>query len=343
MTGLRIFYIGHLWQGSTALQRYLALSNLGYVTFPFDIEYYFPTKYRGLHTVVRKLGFGPRLWRMNNDIVARAKEFSPNLIWVDKGLLIDPQILKNCKKLPSSPLLIHYSPDDMMNPDNQSRFYLRSIQLYDIHITTKTPNIEELKGLGANRVCFMDNAYCHAVHRPVPIADFDRKMYGGQIGFIGSYEEERSHSMLHIAKSGLQVHIWGPGWENRNLVQHQNILIENRSLWREEYARVICSTEINLCFLRKVNRDTQTTRSIEIPACGGFMVAERTDEHLQLFKEDEEVVFFSSDDELVEKLRYYIKHPEERLRIARAGRDRCLKSGYSNKNRLKVFFQELGL
>ncbi|MCK4809729.1 MAG: glycosyltransferase family 1 protein [Candidatus Omnitrophica bacterium] len=319
------------------------MSDLGHVVFPFDTECYFPSKYRGIHTLIRKIAFGPRLWRLNNDIIARAKEFNPDLIWVDKGLLIDPKTLKDCKRLPNSPILIHYSPDDMMNLNNQSRFYLRSIPLYDIHITTKTPNIEELKGLRAKRVYFMDNAYCPAMHRPVPIADVDRKMYGGYMGFIGSYEKERSNSMIHVAKSGLQVRIWGPGWENCNLVQHQNLLIENRSLWREEYAQVICSTELNLCFLRKVNRDTQTTRSIEIPACGGFMVAERTDEHLRLFKEDEEAVFFSSDVELVEKLRYYIKRPEERRRIARAGRDRCLKSGYSNENRLKVFFQELGL
>ena len=129
------------------------------------------------------------------------------------------------------------------------------------------------------------------------------------------------------------MRIWGAFWE-RFRVHHPNLRVERREVFQDEYAKVLCATKINLGFLRKMNRDQQTARSIEIPACGAFMLAERTDEHLGLFVEGVEAEFFADDTEMVEKVRHYLAHEEKRREIAAAGRQRCLTSGYSNQERL---------
>lgn len=41
-------------------------------------------------------------------------------------------------------------------------------------------------------------------------------------------------------------------------------------LYSDNYVKALQSFKISLCFLRKMNFDQQTTRSVEIPACGGF-------------------------------------------------------------------------
>jgi spore maturation protein CgeB len=106
---------------------------------------------------------------------------------------------------------------------------------------------------------------------------------------------------------------------------------------------VLNATRINLNFLRKINRDRHTSRSLEIPACQGFMLAERTDEHLQLFDEGQEAEFFESPQELLAKVKYYLTHEDLRKQIAKAGRDRCTGSGYSHHDRLEVILDQLGV
>ena len=71
------------------------------------------------------------------------------------------------------------------------------------------------------------------------------------------------------------------------------------------------------------------------------MLAERTREHLELFEEGKEAEFFSSNEELLDKVRFYLAHPQQRKRIAAAGRRRCLENGYSNQDRLKWMLEKV--
>lgn len=63
-------------------------------------------------------------------------------------------------------------------------------------------------------------------------------------------------------------------------------------LYSDNYVKALQSFKISLCFLRKMNFDQQTTRSVEIPACGGFLMAERTNEHLSLLKKIKKLFTF---------------------------------------------------
>jgi spore maturation protein CgeB len=106
---------------------------------------------------------------------------------------------------------------------------------------------------------------------------------------------------------------------------------------------VIAGSQIALGFLRELNPDQHTTRSFEIPAIGGFMLADRTEDHREFFEEGKEAEYFASDDEFRDKVKFYLANEDARDRIAKGGHERCMTSGYSYEDRIRTVMDELKL
>ena len=253
-----------------------------------------------------------------------------DVLFTIKGNTIKPSTLKYIKNNYPDIKIISWSQDDMYAWHNRSIYYTLGIKYYDLIITQKSYNVNELKKLGAKKVFFQNKAYSKDIHKIYKCNDEQNI----EVLFIGSFEKERYESMLYLAKNGIKVDIYGPGWEKYVKI-HKNLVIHNKSLGGEDYSRALSCAKISLCFLRKINRDLQTSRSIEIPACGGFMIAERTEEHKKLFEEDKEAVFFDTKEELLEKVKFYLENEEKRKQIAKAGYVRTRNSGYSYDDRVK--------
>jgi spore maturation protein CgeB len=76
------------------------------------------------------------------------------------------------------------------------------------------------------------------------------------------------------------------------------------------------------------NRDLHTHRSVEIPSLGSVLCAERTTEHLQLYSEGAEAVFWNDADECAKICAALLKDDERRKQIAELGHARCLANGH---------------
>lgn len=298
-----------------------------------------------LYRVCHRFGHHLDTEDANRNLIDSVGRLKPRLVWIEKGTMIRPATLRRIKETPSPPTVVSYSDDDMALRHNNTNDYVLGLRYYDCVFTTKPLNCrpEELPAMGARRVVMVDKAFDPDTHFPIPLSDDDRRDFGAECGFIGSFEAERAEAMLHLARNGVPVRVWGNGWAAMVGV-HPNMTVENRPAVNTpaelRFTKAVAATRINLGFLRKLNRDTQTDRSVEIPACGGFMLAERSDDHRRLFAEDKEAVFFSSPEEMLEKVRYYLTNEAERLRIAAAGRARCLADDYSHAARVRFMLEQ---
>ena len=261
-------------------------------------------------------------------MIAKSIDVPYDVIWINKGLTINAETLRYVKEVMPTAKIVSYSSDNMVLRHNQSQNFLDCIPLYDIHFTTKSYVIDQLKELGAVDVVFTNKHYEKSFHYPRLLTQDEKDRLGGDVGFIGTWEKERCDSLIYLAKNGIKVKVFGGGkWNKYKNIENLEI---SPGIFSEDYSKALQAFKISLCFLRKINSDTQTSRTMEIPACGGFMLAERTDEHLGLFEEGMEAEYFSTNEELLKKCRYYLAHDEERELIAAAGTLRCETSGYSN-------------
>lgn len=337
----RILSIGQFLadgESNTCLHRNWSLHKLGDVV---DVDSTLPKKFILKHKIINKLFVHFRLpirfayQSLQNDIIKSASSGKFDIVWIDKGIYINEKTFKKLKELQPGAVIVGYSPDNMIERHNQTQCFLDTFKYYDYYFTTKSFIVEDLKKLGCSKVMFVNNAYEATFHHPYEISDFERMRLGGKVGFIGKWEQERCESIIYLTKNGIPVRVWGGGKWLKYKGNNNNLIIEDKGLFSSDYNRALSAFDISLCFLRKINNDQQTTRTMEIPACGSLLMAERTPEHERLFKDGVEAVFFSSNEELLEKCKYYLDNPDKLKDVAQAGLKRCKESGYSNFETLK--------
>ena len=105
-----------------------------------------------------------------------------------------------------------------------------------------------------------------------------------------------------------------------------------------EMPKIFRLSKINLNFTSKPIRTGIPLRLWDILGAGGFVLTNYQSEIPEYFEVGKDLDIFASEEELVEKIRYYLEHEEEREEIARNGYQKA-KEKYSLELRVKQILQ----
>jgi hypothetical protein len=254
-----------------------------------------------------------------------------DLIWVDHGALLERKLVADLKRI--APKILVYNIDDPFGKRDgpEWRLFQGSLPEYDLTVVVREPNVREALNCGARRVMRVFMAADEVAHAPRSLSEEDRDAWASKVLFVGTGFPERGPFISDLIRRGVPLSVYGDRWDK--LKQWPII----KPSWRgagletpDTYAAAMQSAEICLGLLSAGNRDLQTTRSCEIPSLGALLCAERTREHLALYKEGEEAVFWDNADECSRCCEVLLNEPELRKSIAALGRLRYLKNGWSN-------------
>ena len=334
-----LLYAADLSQGGHARMRMEMIRDLGHRVVPFGFGRVGALHGRLSAEMAVRFQFGRAVSRLNDDLVSLARSHHPDVVWIDKGLLVRESTLFGIRSDVGS-AFVHYNPDDPFGCHPWRvrlmwRTFVKAISSYDLHFVPRIENIDDYLACGAKQVVRIHRGYHPTLHRRLPTGAWRRPPYASKVCFPGAREQAREAQLSFLAEQGMPLTVWGRTWNSRRRIPSLQSHCILRTPVGEEYVRVINGAGICLNFLRRANRDRENSRTFEITACGAFLLGERNDEQLGLYEEGKEAEFFSCRNELLDKVRFYLADERARQRVADAGHARCLSSGYSYRQRLE--------
>jgi spore maturation protein CgeB len=283
-----------------------------------------------------RLLIGPEVSRFNRDLLALADREQVQVILFDKALQLRPETLRRLRQ--NGLFCIDFVIDDPLGPRNDPgwRLYRHTVSGFDLTGVQRDVNLEEYRNAGAREVMRIQTSFEPTVHY-APDAGWNDAQRDRIVSFIGTPYDNRADFLTRLWRRGVPVDVSGscPHWQAALPPDAYAAIFRVGELRGSAYRDAIWRSRINLAFVTHSNRDQLAHKSFEITACGGFLLAERTPEHLARFREDEEAVFFSDFEECRAKIDRYLNDEQARAAIAAAGQRRAWSSGYDNDSVLR--------
>jgi spore maturation protein CgeB len=333
---LRVLYVSNLVPDYYGEYRLRALRRLplGHVA---ALDW---SEYAGLSGIGGKLQFrlqaGPGVERLNRAVLQAVEREQANVLLCDKVLSLRPATLRKLRQ--SGVVTVDFVIDNPFGPrrDPGWRLYRRTIPEFDLTGVQRDVSLGDYQRAGARETVRIRTSYEPSVHYP-PDSGWSDAGRGRNVSFIGTPYDDRGGFLTRLWCAGVPVDISGsrPHWQAALPADAFAAVFRVGELKGAAYREAIWRSRINLAFVTHSNRDQVAHKAFEITACGGFLLAERTPEHLACFREDEDAVFFSDFEECRAKIDRYLNDEPARVRIAAAGQRRAHSSGYDNDSVLR--------
>lgn len=274
----------------------------------------------------------PRLARFSEEVAQACARTPPDVLIALGTASLTRSALQKLRSMNIA--CMAFSSDDPWNTSLRADWHLAALPAYDIVFTPRRANIEDFRALGCAEV------------RYLPFG-FDEELFNassGQMGapswdvlFVGGADRDRVAFMTEFLGSGLRTALVGGYWERFPETRASALGFKTPG----ELGAMTAAAKVNLCLVRRANRDGHVMRSFEIAAAGGCMLAEDTVEHREIFgPEGESAIYFRNAREAAERASFLLARPAERARLSSAVRARVGGAENTYRARLATMLEE---
>jgi hypothetical protein len=272
--------------------------------------------------------------RFSNSVVEACARAKPKILIATGIAPLTESALRALRQL--GIVSVNYSTDDPWNPAMRSNWHLRALPSYDLVFSPRRSNLGDFRRLGCTRVHYLSFAYDESLFAS---ATFTGDSPSHDVLFVGGADPDRVSFMTEFMRSGPPVAVVGGYWERFPAFGAHALGIKPPEVIRA----LTAAAKVNLCLVRRANRDGHVMRSFEIAAAGGCMLAEDTDEHREIFgPEGEAALYFRNAKEAAERTRVLLCNSFERKRLALGLHRRIIGGAHTYADRLAKMLEIAG-
>jgi len=299
----------------------ILLLTVGTVNYNCDINFFESLKDMGYNVIrynyLEKLNLiGKR--KMNKEILKLADSENPEYIfYITYRDEISDKTLKKLNR--KGYKVVGWFSDDNWRFDDYSKFVARNLFC---SITTYNKAFTKYK---LNNLNVIKSQWAANPNYYYPVFTTDNY----NVTFVGNNYYPREKLIEYLRRNNIPIEVFGRSWGN--FVSFEKLI------------SIYSNSKINLNFsASSVDPEIKQIkgRIFEVTMCGGFLLTDYVDELETYFELDKEIVCYKDKEELINKIKYYLKNEKERTKIAINGYHKSLKQ-HTWTNRFNNIFKKL--
>ncbi len=265
-----------------------------------------------------RLAWQLRAKTANQKLIDIANQFQPDLTLVISPLLMHPNTIKALKQ--HGVAVVFFTDNPLDNHHTHTNAWVnQGLFLWDAILIWSQELVKQIRDLGISNVFY--HPFCSDIQYHYPQQqnnpDYD-------VAFIGNWDDSCKRELYLKTISDYRLGIWGSNYWQTHCKETSIKKYYQGMCSYSEIPQILGAAKIGLNILRPQNEMGHNIRTFEIPASKTLILSERNSELLNLFQEDKEAVYFSTPEELKQKVTYLLNNQTLIESIAEAGYQKAL-------------------
>lgn len=272
--------------------------------------------------------------KMNRSLLTRVEAYQPDVLFVLIGDTILPETLEKIKKMKI--ITVNWFSDAVLAPIRKD-FVQEISPYYDYFFIIDSEDVLNYIKIASRCVKTIPLACVPQTHKIMDLSEEDKKEYGSDIAFVGTVKYKRAEVLSSLIDYDLAI--WGYWLEK---IPELKKCYRKQHIFGEEATKIYNASKIIIDIPLSFRSGDKlfinvTARVFEVPASGAFLLVNENPSLPDLYEIGKEIITYKDKNDLKEKIKYYLEHPEERNMIAQKGQQRAYRD-HTYEKRLKEIF-----